>query len=53
MAKSLFLKRNVSRDDVVRILKEKGIEISEKEAAIVLDFLYKMAILEVKQQLKK
>ena len=53
MAKSLLLKRNVNREEVVRILREKDVEISEKEAAIILDFLYKMAILEVKQQLEK
>jgi len=48
-----MVKQNISAGEAVEILKKKGLILTEKEAKEVLDFLYKMAKLEVKEVLKK
>jgi len=47
------VKKNVSAEKAVEILKKGGLILTENEAQEVLDFLYKMAKLEVKEALKK
>jgi hypothetical protein len=42
-------KRNVTPRKAVEILKKSGIEINEKDAKIILDFLYILAKLTVNQ----
>ena len=46
-------KQNISPIKAIEILKKEGVILKEKEAKEVLDFLYKMAKLEVKRALKK
>jgi len=53
MAANDLFKKNVTVEETKEILRKNGIEITEKEAAIILDFLYKMAILEVRKQHKR
>jgi len=48
-----MVKRNISAAKAVEILKKGGLILTEKEAQEILDFLYKMAKLEVKEALKK
>lgn len=47
------MKQNISAAKAVEILKKGGLILTEKEAQEVLDYLYKMAKLEVKRALKK
>jgi len=49
----VVVKQNISAEKAVGILKKGGLNLTEKEAQVVLDFLYKMAKLEVKEALKK
>jgi hypothetical protein len=42
-------KRNISPDKAMAMLKAEGISISRKDAALVLDFLYFLALLFYKQ----
>ncbi len=53
MSKTWLKKRNVTPADAVRDFREKGVEINEKEAEIILDFLYFLAKLTVNQNFKK
>lgn len=41
-------KRNVTPDQAVRILRKNGIEVSEKEAKKILDFMYIIAKLAIR-----
>jgi hypothetical protein len=52
MSKELLKKRNVTTADTVKALRKNGIEISEKDAEIILDFLYFLAKLTVNQYVK-
>jgi len=45
-------KRSVTPEQTIKILREKGIEINENEAAEILDFLYFLAKLTVNQNVK-
>ena len=47
------MKQNITAVKAVAILKKNGLILTEKEAQEVLDFLYKMAKLDVKEVLKK
>lgn len=49
MSKELLKKRNVTTADTVKALRKNGIEVSEKDAEIILDFLYILAKLTVNQ----
>ena len=49
MSKELLKKRNVTAADTVKALRKNGIEVSEKDAEIILDFLYFLAKLTVNQ----
>lgn len=49
MSKELLRKRKVTTTDTIKALHENGIEVSEKDAQIVLDFLYFLAKLTVNQ----
>jgi hypothetical protein len=49
MSKELLKKRNVTSADTVKALRKNGIEVSEKDAEIILDFLYFLAKLTVNQ----
>ena len=49
MSKELLKKRNVTTADTVKALRKNGIEVSEKDAEIILDFLYFLAKLTVNQ----
>jgi len=42
-------KRNVTAADTVKAMRDTGIEVSEKDAEIILDFLYFLAKLTVNQ----
>jgi hypothetical protein len=42
-------KRNITIEQAVKILRKNGIECDEKEAKIILDFLYFLAKLSVNQ----
>jgi hypothetical protein len=42
-------KRNLTTADAIKALRQNGIEVSEKEADIILDFLYFLAKLTVNQ----
>jgi hypothetical protein len=46
-------KRGITPEQAADILSKNGMELSLPEAALVLDFLYKMAILQCKQQAAK
>ena len=50
---NVMVKQNISPEKAVEILKKGGLVVSEKEAQKILDFLYKMAKLEVREALKK
>lgn len=41
-------KRNVTPDQAVRILRKNGIEVTEKEARKILDFMYIIAKLAIR-----
>ncbi|MFB0494480.1 hypothetical protein ABID99_000717 [Mucilaginibacter sp. OAE612] len=45
--------RNITPEKAQKILLENGIDVTEKEAAKILDFLYFLAKLTVNQNLKK
>jgi hypothetical protein len=49
MHKNLQKKRNITTKDTIRAMNENGIQISEKEAEEILDFLYIIAKLTVNQ----
>jgi hypothetical protein len=51
MSKELLKKRNVTTADTMKVMRENGIEVSEKDAEIILDFLYFLAKLTVNQYL--
>lgn len=46
---SVFKKRNISPEQAIKTLRKNGIECDEKEAKIILDFLYILAKLSVDQ----
>ena len=46
-------KRGITPEEAADILAKNGMEVSLPEAALVLDFLYKIAILQYKQQATK
>ncbi len=46
-------KRNVTPEKAMEILKEKGVEISEKNAQELLDLMYLLAKLSVDQYIKE
>ena len=50
--KTLTEKRNITPEMAVKILHENGVEIDEKKAVEVLDFLYFLAKLFVNQNFK-
>ncbi len=52
MKAGLSEKRNVTPQQAVRILKQNGLKISEKEAENVLDLMYFLAKLIVNQNFK-
>lgn len=52
MHKDLQKKRNITTKDAIRAMNENGIQISEKEAEEILDFLYFLAKLTVNQYIK-
>jgi hypothetical protein len=45
-------KRNVTTEKAIKTLRENGVEVSEKEAQEILDFLYFLAKLTVSQHVK-
>ena len=45
-------KKGVKPADTIKAMRKQGIEISEKDAEIILDFLYFLAKLSVDQYLK-
>jgi len=47
------LKRNITTEKAIAILKKNGVEIDEKNAEKVLDFMYFLAKLIVNQNFKK
>ena len=49
MSKALLKTRKVTTADTIKALRENGVEISEKDAEIILDFLYFLAKLAVNQ----
>jgi hypothetical protein len=49
MSKELLRKRNVTTADTIKAMRTMGNEISEKDAEIILDFLYFLAKLTVNQ----
>jgi len=51
--KNLTEKRNITPQMAVKILRKNGIEVDEKKAEEILDFLYLWAKLTVKQYLKE
>jgi len=51
MQKEVPKKRSVTVDDTIKALKAMGSEVSEKDAEIILDFLYFLAKLSVNQYL--
>ncbi len=53
MQKDLQQKRSLTTKDAIRVMRENGVEISEKEAEEVLDFLYFLAKLTVNQYIKE
>ncbi len=49
--KDLLKKRRITTDDAIKALLKQGIEITEQEAAFIIDFLYLLAAIAVKQYL--
>jgi len=49
----VMVRQTISAEKAAEILKKGGLNLTVKEAQKVLDFLYKMAKLEVKEMLKK
>jgi hypothetical protein len=49
MHRGLPKKRSVTTADTVKAMRDTGIEVSEKDAEIILEFLYFLAKLTVKQ----
>lgn len=49
MHKDLQRKRKITTKDTIRVMNENGIQVSEKEAEEILDFLYFLAKLTVNQ----
>jgi hypothetical protein len=49
MNKEKLKKRSITTGDTVKVMQENGMEISEKDAEIILDFLYFLAKLTVDQ----
>ena len=50
--KDLAEKRNVTPEMAVKILRKNGVEVDEKKASDILDFLYFLAKLTVKQYIE-
>jgi len=48
MTAKFLEKRNVTPDQAVRILRKNGIEVTEKEARKILDFMYIIAKLAIR-----
>ncbi|BAU55594.1 hypothetical protein [Mucilaginibacter gotjawali] len=48
-----FEKRNITPEQAIKILRKNGIECDEKDAKIILDFLYNLAKLAVNQHFKR
>lgn len=48
MSAKYLEKRNVTPDQAVRILRKNGIEVTEKEARKILDFMYIIAKLAIR-----
>lgn len=42
-------KRNITPDQAVRVLRKNGIEVSEKDARKILDFMYIIAKLAIRE----
>uniref|UniRef100_F4C323 Uncharacterized protein n=2 Tax=Sphingobacteriaceae TaxID=84566 RepID=F4C323_SPHS2 len=53
MAKRLIEKRHITPEQATKILNKRGIEVNEKQAKIILDFLYILAKLTVNQYFRK
>jgi len=51
MAQSLSKPRNISSNQAIKILEKSGLKVSEKEAEDILDLMYFLAKLLVKQNL--
>jgi hypothetical protein len=49
MSKELLKKRNVTTADAIKALRQNGIEVSEKDAEVILDFLFILAKLIVNE----
>lgn len=52
MRRVLLEKRNVTPDQAIKILRKNGIEANEKEAKVILYFLYFLAKFAVNQYFK-
>lgn len=48
MSAKYLEKRNITPDQAVRILRKNGIEVTEKEARKILDFMYIIAKLAIR-----
>jgi hypothetical protein len=46
-------KKHITPQQAQDFLSKRGVQVSEKEASIILDFLYKIAILERNQKTRK
>lgn len=53
MHKTHLEKRNVSSAEAVTILKKNGIEVTQQEAALILDFIYPLAKMALTQFLEE
>jgi hypothetical protein len=49
----MYNKRAITPEYIIEIFRKSGKEVTKEEAQNILEFLYKMAILEVREQLKK
>jgi len=49
MKTRLLEKRNITPQQAIKILHKSGVEVDEKQAKIILDFLYILAKLTIKQ----
>jgi hypothetical protein len=53
MHKDVQQKRSLTTKDAIKVMRENGVEITEKEAEEILDFLYFLAKLTVNQYIKQ
>lgn len=49
MSTKFLEKRNITPDQAVRVLRKNGIEVSEKDARKILDFMYIIAKLAIRE----